>query len=421
MSILAERPPHVPRSRACAALGLSRTGTHPRARRRRSGPRATPVQPRALSEPERAQIRDLAHRARYRDASLAVLHATELNAGRVIASLSTFYRVLRTSGETGERRAQRVPYQHAVPHLVADRPHACWNWDISKLPTLIPRRYLNLNLYLILDLYSRYVIAGMISAKENGALAKHLFGQALARYDIADGQLSVHQDRGAPMIAETFRDLLARFGATRSYSRPRMSNDNAASESLFKTVKYRAPITRDASPTSIRRAPGWHSSLSTTSSAPTTASPSTPRPMSSMAASMRSTRAAKRHSTRTSPPIGSATRTARPRRSAHRRPWPSTPSTASRWPRPSPAQPHPKPLAARPCRCRTGSRLQHPAHRRALPTRWPALLRPSLGERERAPPRPSTSPPIDSVRATPHCRTGVKSNQQSHRRVSETR
>jgi len=236
MSALAERPAHVPRSRACAALGLSRTGTYLRARRRRGQPRAAAVQPRGLSESERQQIRDLVHSDAYRDASLPVIHATELNAGRVIASLSTFYRVLHADGETRERRAQRAPGKHAVPHLIADRPHACWSWDISKLPTLEPRRYLNL--YLILDLYSRYVIAWMISAKENGALAKHLFHQALTRYDIRGGQLTVHQDRGAPMIAETDRDLLAAFGVEPSDSRPRVSNDNAASESLFKTVKH---------------------------------------------------------------------------------------------------------------------------------------------------------------------------------------
>ncbi|WP_295883592.1 hypothetical protein [uncultured Thiohalocapsa sp.] len=140
MSALAERPAHVPRSRACAALGLSRTGTYPRARRRRSEPQTAAVQPRALSEPERQQIRDLAHSDEYRDASLPVIHATELNAGWIIASLSTFYRVLRADGEARERRAQRAPGKHAVPHLLADRPHACWSWDISKLPTLEPRR-----------------------------------------------------------------------------------------------------------------------------------------------------------------------------------------------------------------------------------------------------------------------------------------
>ncbi len=236
MTALDERPAHVPRSRACAALGLSRTGTYPRARRHRGEPRAAAVQARALSESERQQIRDLVHSDAYRDASLPVIHATELNAGRVIASLSTFYRVLRADGETRERRAQRAPGKHAVPHLLADRPHACWSWDSSKLPTLEPRRYLNL--YLILDLYSRYVIAWMISAKENGALAQHLFQQALTHYAIRGAQLTVHQDRGAPMIAETYRDLLAAFGVEPSYSRPRVSNDNAASESMFKTVKY---------------------------------------------------------------------------------------------------------------------------------------------------------------------------------------
>lgn len=236
MEVLAQRPASVPRSRACAALGLSRTGTYARTRRRPAAPQTARKHPRALCERERAQIRDLAHAEHYRDASLAVIHARELNAGRLIASLSSFYRVLRAEGETAERRLQRAPYRHAAPHILADRPHACWSWDISKLALVSPGRYLNL--YLILDLYSRFVIAWMISAKENAALAKHLFSRALVRHAIAPGQLTVHQDRGAPMIAGHFRDLLQTFGVQRSYSRPRVSNDNAASESLFKTLKY---------------------------------------------------------------------------------------------------------------------------------------------------------------------------------------
>jgi putative transposase len=236
MSVLAQRPSRVPRARACDALGLARTGTYPRVRQRRAAAPATPAQPRALSEDERQAIRDLVHREAYQDASLPEIHARELNAGRVSASLSTFYRVMRESGETRERRAQRPPQRHAAPHILAERPHACWSWDISKLPTTTPRRYLNL--YLILDLYSRYVIAWMVSTKENAALAQHLFTQALARYEIQPGQLTVHQDRGAPMIADSYRALLEDHGVRRSYSRPRVSNDNAASESLFKTLKY---------------------------------------------------------------------------------------------------------------------------------------------------------------------------------------
>jgi putative transposase len=236
MDVLAQRPASLSRSRACAALGLSRTGTYPRTRRRPEVQAPARRHPRALSERERAQIRDLAHAEHYRDASLAVIHARELNAGHLIASLSTFYRVLRADGETAERRLQRAPYRHAVPHILADRPHACWSWDISKLALVEPGRYLNL--YLILDLYSRFVVAWMISAKENAALAKHLFSRAFIRHAIPPGQLIVHQDRGAPMIAVHFRDLLHAFGVQRSYSRPRVSNDNAASESLFKTLKY---------------------------------------------------------------------------------------------------------------------------------------------------------------------------------------
>ena len=234
MRLLDARPLRVARSRACDALGLSRSGTYPRVRHRRVAQPA--AQPRALSEDERQAIRDLVHREADQDASLPVIHARELNAGRVSASLSTFYRVMRESGETRERRAQRPPQHHAAPHLIADRPHACWSWDISKLPTTTARRYLNL--YLILDLYSRYVIAWIVSAKENAALPQHLFTQALARYAIPPGQLTVHQDRGAPMIADAYRELLHDHGVRPSYSRPRVSNDNAASESLFKTLKY---------------------------------------------------------------------------------------------------------------------------------------------------------------------------------------
>jgi transposase InsO family protein len=169
---------------------------------------------------------------------------------------------------------------------------------LSKLPTLEPRRYLNL--YLILDLYSRYVIA--------------------------NGQLTLHQDRGAPMIAETFRDLLARFGVARSYSRPRVSNYNAASESLFKTVKYSPG--HPGRFADLEEARAWMALfIEHYQQRP---HEGTPPPTSSTAASMRSTRAARRHSTPTSPRIRSATRTARPRRSARRQPWPSTRKTASR-------------------------------------------------------------------------------------------
>ena len=234
MNALHQRPPNLPRSRACEALGLSRTGTY--ARVRRSTRRAPTPQPRALSEDERQQVRDLLHSEVYLDDSVRVVHAKELNGGRTLASVSTIYRILRAEAETPERRHQRPAQRHAVPRLSVSAPNQAWTWDITKLPTFTPRWYLNL--YVILDLFSRYPIAWMISSKENAALAKHLFTQALEAHAIEEGQLIVHQDRGAPMIAHTYHELLESFGVKRSYSRPRVSNDNPFSESQFKTMKY---------------------------------------------------------------------------------------------------------------------------------------------------------------------------------------
>jgi putative transposase len=193
-------------------------------------------QPRALTAEERQAVRNLMNSESYQDESVRVVHAKELNAGRVLASVSTMYRVLRATGETRERRPQRPAQRHAIPRLQACAPNEAWTWDITKLPTWTPRVYLNL--YVILDLFSRYPVGWMISRKENAALAKHLFEQVIASHGVPPGQLTVHQDRGAPMIAHTYRELLSSLGVERSYSRPRVSNDNPFSESHFKTLKY---------------------------------------------------------------------------------------------------------------------------------------------------------------------------------------
>ena len=236
MSCLHERPASMPRSQACEALGLARTGTYPRVRYRREARPGTVAQPRQLSEAERERIRAQVTSEPYQDQSVRVIHATELNAGRLLASVSTYYRVLRADRQTRERRQQRPPQNHAVPHVLARQPHDAWTWDITKLPTLIPRVYLNL--YLVLDLLSRFPVAWMISTKENAALAQHMFREALEKHRIEPGQLTVHQDRGPPMIAHSYREFLDGFGVRRSYSRPRVSNDNPFSEAVNKTLKY---------------------------------------------------------------------------------------------------------------------------------------------------------------------------------------
>lgn len=237
MSCLAERPAHVPRSRACDALGLSRTGTYPRKRPSRAQPRtAASKQPRQLSEAEVENVLETVNSSAYEDETVRVIHARELNQGRPMPSVSSIYRILRRRGQTRERRNQRPPQRHVRPRVVVRAPNQGWSWDISKLPTT--RKGVYLNLYEVLDLFSRYPVAWMVSHKENAGLAQHLFRHALERHAIEPGSLVVHQDRGAPMIAQSYREFLDSHGVRRSYSRPRVSNDNPFSEAHFKTIKY---------------------------------------------------------------------------------------------------------------------------------------------------------------------------------------
>lgn len=166
------------------------------------------------------------------DESIARVHARELAEGRMIASLSTIYR-LRMSRE---RRQQRAPRSHPKPTITVDGPNQAWTWDISKLPTFDVGLYLNL--YVILDLFSRYPVGWMISLKENASLAVHLFRETIQRLGVDPGLLVIHQDLGSPMTAHQYQDFVTSLGATLSHSRPRVSDDNPMSEAHFKTVKY---------------------------------------------------------------------------------------------------------------------------------------------------------------------------------------
>jgi len=117
-----------------------------------------------------------------------------------------------------------------------------WSWDIAKLATLKRGEYLSL--YVVMDLFSRYIVAWMLSRKENSALSSHLIEEAVLRYNIEPDRLTLHQDRGMPMTAHCFLDLLSELAVTASHSRPRVSNDNAMSEAQFKTLKYQPDYPR---------------------------------------------------------------------------------------------------------------------------------------------------------------------------------
>ena len=185
---------------------------------------------------ERTKVIDILHSDAYCDQPPAQVYQRLLEQGDYLCSVSTMHRLLRDLGESGERRARRPAQHHAVLRLLSKGPHEVWPWDITKLP--LTRCGLCLSLYVVLDLFSRFVAAWMVSRKENAALAKQLIDEAIVRYGIPPGALTVHQDRGSPMIAHGYLDLMRTLDVTCSHSRPRVSNDNPFSESQFKTQKY---------------------------------------------------------------------------------------------------------------------------------------------------------------------------------------
>jgi putative transposase len=227
----------IPLQRACAAVQLSRATFYRRIQRKAKLAASSPRRSaRRLSDAERQAVLEQLHEPRFADQPPAQVYAKLLDEGRYLCSVRTMHRLLAQIGESGERRLQRPKTHYAVPRLVAEAPNVVWSWDITKLATL--SRGVFLSLYVVLDLYSRYVVAWMLAGRENSALAKQLLAQAISTHAIVPGQLHVHQDRGAPMTAHGFIDLLSELGVDASHSRPRVSNDNAFSEAQFKTLKY---------------------------------------------------------------------------------------------------------------------------------------------------------------------------------------
>lgn len=200
------------------------------------------AQPRSLSAQEQRRVLTTLNSETHCDQPPAQVYFDLLSHGIYLCSISTMHRLLRRHQQSGERRCQRSAQPCAIPRLHAQKPHEVWTWDITKLPLV--QRGVYLSLYVVMDLYSRYIVAWMLSRKENSALACQLIEEASGRYDIAPGQLTIHQDRGAPMTAHCYLDVLGELAVTASHSRPRVSNDNAMSEAQFKTLKYQPDYPR---------------------------------------------------------------------------------------------------------------------------------------------------------------------------------
>ena len=227
-------------SAACRAVGQPRA-THYR-RHRQSPPPAKPhrlarSQPRALSEIERKELLNVLHSEDHVDEAPATVYATLLDEGVYMASVSTMYRVLRAEGEVRERRRQATHPAKTKPELVAAGPNEVWSWDITKL--LGPEKWTYYYLYVVIDIYSRYVPGWMLARAERATLAEQLLAETIAKQHVPDGQLSIHADNGASMASKPVAFMLADLGVTKSHSRPHCSNDNPYSESQFKTLKYR--------------------------------------------------------------------------------------------------------------------------------------------------------------------------------------
>ena len=236
MLLVEERDLMVPVDAACIALNVSRASLYrsrqparPPIRRERS------PDPRRISDAERQIILDTFHQPEFADQPPPEVFATLLSRGVYLGSIRTMYRVLGAAGEAQDRRLQRTPQTHAMPSLTATAPNQIWTWDITKLATL--SRGVFLMAYVIIDLFSRFVVGWMVATKECKHLAAQLFAETIARHGVEPG-LQVHSDRGSAMKSDTLAQLLDSLGASRSFSRPRVSNDNPYSEAQFKTLKY---------------------------------------------------------------------------------------------------------------------------------------------------------------------------------------
>jgi putative transposase len=224
---------------ACRALGASVAGIY----RRRQPPAPRPSRPRptperALSAAERQEVLDTLHSPRFVDVAPEECWATLLDEGTYLCSPSTMYRLLRAQhGSVRDRRNQLTHPPAARPELLASGPNELWSWDISKLKG--PAKWTYFYLYVILDVYSRYVVGWTVEYRESAQVAAALIDQATGQQNITPQVLTLHADRGSAMRSKPVAHLLADLGVTKTHSRPYTSSDNPYSEAGFKTLKYR--------------------------------------------------------------------------------------------------------------------------------------------------------------------------------------
>jgi len=238
MAVITEQSATLGVAPVCEALAVPRANyyrwQHPP--RPEAGPVRPRQVPRALPPAEREQVLALLNSDRFADLPPAEVYATLLDKGKYVCSIRTMYRILHEQAAVRERRRQLRHPRAQAPELLATGPNQLWSWDITKLKG--PGKWTYFSLYVILDVFSRYVVGWMAACRESATLAQRLIEQTCERQGIEKGMLTVHADRGAAMISKSVALLLADLGVTKTHSRPHVSNDNPFSESQFKTLKY---------------------------------------------------------------------------------------------------------------------------------------------------------------------------------------
>lgn len=232
--------PHIGIQASCALTGINRSTLYRRRtpkppRTETREPAARPAPPNALTAEQRDELIAVLNSEEFRDKSVRQVWAALLDRGVYLASPSTMYRELRSRDQVRERRAQARHEAKKKPQLVAHRPNAVWSWDITKLPG--PARGQFLDLYVMIDIFSRYVVHWEIHTRESGELAERFIQNAIR----ANGGIApdfLHSDRGTAMTSISVAELLSDLGIVKSHSRPKISNDNPYSEAQFKTMKY---------------------------------------------------------------------------------------------------------------------------------------------------------------------------------------
>jgi putative transposase len=223
--------------KACVLLGRVRSSYY---RRRKpvvaKEPTPRPAPPNALSDAERASVLALLCEDDHVESSVAQVYAETLDEGTYLCSQSTMLRILRINRATKDRRGQRSHPATKRPELIATAPNEIWSWDITKLHG--PTRGLFYDLYVVLDIFSRYAPGWLVAAHEDAELAKEFLEDAIVTQDVPPDQLTIHADRGGSMRSKPVSQLMMDLGVTRSHSRPHVSNDNPFSEAAFKTLKY---------------------------------------------------------------------------------------------------------------------------------------------------------------------------------------